>query len=323
MRASGAYVKRFYRKAYQDNLTGLAGMVAYNMLLSLLPLALIALYVGSRVLHSPDFQESVLGDLQRIFPNAAESTLNSALDRVRESTGRIGIAALVASVWIGASFWGALDTAFCRIYHCECRGWLRQKRFALLMLVVVLLFMAATVAVPTLQSILAQGTAKLPLGLSDVRGVVFGISLVAGLVLLFVVLCIIYWTVPNEPVPWLAVWPGALAATLAIGLVDYAFPAYLSNVSTIAALGTTLVFVLIVLLWFYALALIVLGGAVVNAIRFEDRALRGRLGQPPSAISAGPGAVPAPGSPAAAGEPARTPQPVGREEPERGARPLE
>jgi membrane protein len=286
MRAAWAYARRFYRKAYEDNVTGLAGMVAYNMLLSVLPLALIALFVGGQVLQSPDFQDSVLRDLRRIFPTATEATLTRAVDRIEGSTGSIGIAALVASVWIGASFWGALDTAFCRIYHCECRGWLRQKRFALAMLVVALLFMAATVAVPTLQSILVSGAAELPLGLADVNGIVFGLSLAAGLMLIFLILCVIYWRVPSESVPWLAVWPGALAATAAIGAVDYAFPAYLSNVSTIAQFGTTLVFVLIVLLWFYALAIIILGGAVVNAIRFEDRELRGRLGQPPSAVSA-------------------------------------
>jgi YihY family inner membrane protein len=269
MSRAGGWLKRFYRKAYEDNVTGLAGMVAYNMLLAVLPLALIALFVGGRVLSSPELEQSVLDDLRRIFPTAAENTLSTTLHRVEAGTGRIGIAALVASIWIGASFWGALDTAFCRIYHVRCRSWLQQKRFALAMLVVVLLFMAATVAVPTLQSILLSGAGRLPLGLSKVHGVVFAITLVAGLGLLFVTLAIIYRTVPNEPVPWRAVWPGALAATLAIGLVDYAFPAYLSNVNTIAQFGTTLVFVLIVLLWFYALALIILGGAVTNAMRYE------------------------------------------------------
>jgi membrane protein len=300
MQPAWRYVARFYRKAYEDNLTGLAGMVAYNLLLSVLPLALIALFVGGRILQSGHFQESVLEDLQQIFPSAAETTLTSALNRVRDSSGGIGIAALVASLWIGSSFWGAVDTAFCRIYHCECRSWLRQKRFALGMLVVVLLFMAATVAVPTLQSILVDGAETLPLGLSEVRGVIFGVSLAAGLVLLFGILCVIYWTVPNEPVPWLGIWPGALAATLAIGLVDYAFPVYLANVNTIARFGTTLVFVLIVLLWFYALAIIILGGAVINAMRFEDHELREPLGQPPSAM----------------------PVPLGGEEPAPGARPI-
>ena len=66
--------------------------------------------------------------------------------------------------------------------------------------------------------------------------------------------------------PWRAVWPGAIGATLAIGIVDYAFPAYLTNISTIARFGTTIVFILILLGWFYLLALIILGGAVVNAL---------------------------------------------------------
>jgi membrane protein len=262
-------IQRFYWKAYEDNITGLAGMVAYNLLLSILPLALVALFIAGQVLQSSDLEESVLRDLREVFPSVADTTLTGTLDRVKSLHGRIGIAALVASVWIGSSFWGALDTAFCRIYHVECRGWLRQKRFALLMLVVVLMFIAATVAVPTVQSILFKGAAQLPFGLADVGAVVFGLSLLAGLALLFVTLCLIYWTVPNEPVPWPAIWPGAAAATVAVAIVDYAFPAYLSNINTLSRVGTTLVFVLIVLLWFYAVAIIVLGGAIINAMRFE------------------------------------------------------
>jgi membrane protein len=282
----GAYVARFYRKAYEDNVTGLAGMVAYNLLLSVLPLALLALFIAGQVLSSATFERSVLDDLQRLFPSTAESTLRNALHRIQHSSGSLGVAALIASVWIGSSFWGALDTAFCRIYHVRCRGWLEQKRFALGMLVVVLLFMAATVLVPTLQSILVGGAAKLPLGLKDVRTLVFGVSLAVGLVVLWGILCLIYWRVPNDAVPWSAIWPGAAGATVAMAAVDYAFPFYLDHVNTIAQVGTTIVFVLIVLIWFYALAIIMLGGAVINAMRFEDLALRDRLGQPPSAAPA-------------------------------------
>jgi len=259
----------FWAKAYEDNLTGLGGMVAYNLLLSLFPLALLALFIAHQVLQSANLEQSVLQDLQRIFPSATDSTLSKALKGVRNASAQFGIVALVASVWIGSSFWGALDTAFCQIYHVRCRGWFEQKRFSIAMLGVVLLFMAATVAVPTLQSLLVSSTDDLPLGLSNVDGLVFAVSLAAGLTLLFLVLSLIYWAVPNRPVPWRAVWPGALGATVAIGVLDYAFPFYLSNISTIARFGTTFVFVLIVLLWFYALAVVVLAGAVLNALRFE------------------------------------------------------
>jgi membrane protein len=243
-------------------------MVAYNLLLSILPLALLALFIAGQIAQSGEFEKSILRDLRHLFPGAAESTLSNALRGVETSSTKIGVAALISSVWFGSSFWGALDTAFCRIYHFRCRTWLEQKRFALAMLVVVLLFMAATVAVPALQSILVKGAQQLPFGLARVRDVVFVLTLVGGVGLLFAILCLIYWTVPNRrPLRWSAIWPGAAGATAAITAVDYSFPFYLSRISTIGRIGTTLVFVLIVLLWFYAIAIIILGGATINAMR--------------------------------------------------------
>ena len=263
-------VKRFYRKAYEDNLTGLSAMIAYNLLLSLLPVTLLALFVAGRVLQSDEVERNVLADLRDLFPDTAESTLTDLLRGLRDYSTSLGIAALVASVWIGTSFWGALDTAFCRIYHVRCRSWVEQKRFGLAMLVVVLLFIFATVIIPTVQGLLTATAEELPFGLSDVPGLLFGVTLGVGLAVLFGTLCVIYWAVPNCSVPWHAIWPGALVTTIAIAIIDAAFPFYLSQISTIERVGTTLVFLVIVLLWFYALAITVLGGAVVNALRMRD-----------------------------------------------------
>jgi membrane protein len=261
-------VTAFWRKAFEDNLTGLASMVAYNLLLSIFPVALVALFIAGRVLRSPELQDSVLLDLEQLFPTAAETTLSEAVRRLQESSTTTGIVAIVAAIWFASSFWGALDTAFCRIYHRPCRSWVQQKLFALGMFAVVLLFIVASVAVPALQSLLVTGATDLPFGLSDVRGFVYGVTLAAGVGALFAALCATYALVPSGTIPWRCVWPGALGATAAMGIVDYGFPLYLQNVTTLRA-GTTFVFVLIALVWFYALAIILLAGAVVNELRFE------------------------------------------------------
>jgi membrane protein len=260
----------FWRKAYEDNVTGMAAMVAYNMILSVFPLALVGLFVAGRILASRNVEASVVDDLERLFPQAAESTLLDGLRRVRESSTTVGILAVVAATWFSCSFWGALDTAFCRIYHRECRTWVRQKLFALGMLGVVLLFFVASVAIPTLQGLVVRNTNDLPLGLGDVRGLVYAVTLAGGLVLLFAILCLIYWRVPRGSIPWRSIWPGAALSLAGMAIVDYCFPLYLKNVTTLRV-GTSFVFVLIVLVWFYALALILLAGAVVNELRFEAR----------------------------------------------------
>jgi membrane protein len=264
-----SYVKAFVRKAYGDNITGQAAMVAYNMLLSILPLALLALFIAGQVLGSGELEGRVLNDLEQLFPNTKGSTLRSLLDGLEHNSTSLGIVALVTGVWFGSSFWGALDTACCRIYAVRCRTWVEQKRFALAMLVVVLLFMAATIVVPFVQSVLIAGKRNLPFGLDHLGALVYVGTLGLGLLVLFGILCLIYRAVPNTTVPWRAIWPGAAAATGAIAVVDYAFPLYLSHISTIADFGNTFAFIAIVLVWFYVLAIILLGGAIINALRLS------------------------------------------------------
>ena len=73
-----------------------------------------------------------------------------------------------------------MDTAFCRIYHVECRGWLEQKRFALVMLLVVTLFLAASVVIPTLEGVLVSSAGDLPFGLSRINGIASVLLLIAA-----------------------------------------------------------------------------------------------------------------------------------------------
>lgn len=259
----------FWHRAYQENITGMAAMVAYNLLLSLFPFALLLLFVFGQILNSSDFEATVIRDLQELFPETEQDKLESALDRVRDSSTEIGIVAVVAGVWIGASFWGAMDTAFCRIYHVECRGWVEQKRFSLLMLLVAAVFLAASVSIPAIESLLLGGVEDLPFGLSGIE-LLPNLTLIAGSLLIsFGILSLIYWVVPKGHLPWRGVWPGALFVAVAGGVANVIFPFYLVNLSTIGELGRIVSFVLVAMIWFYVLALGLLAGAVINALRFE------------------------------------------------------
>jgi YihY family inner membrane protein len=264
-------MREFGQIVWNANVTGLSSMLAYNLMLGVVPLALLGLFITGQVLASPSAQAAVEHDLQDIFPGTTKSTLDSLLNHVAHSTPTTGVLALVASLWLASSFWGSLDTAFSRIYGCSSRPWLAQKRFALTMVVVMVLFMLATVAVPTLQSFIKAGAEHLPFTLRHVHGTVYIVSLVFSLVVLFGCLATIYVRVPNRRIPWHAVWPGALAATVLIGIVDFAFPVYLTSISTIARFGTTIVFIVIVLGWFYVVSLIILAGAVMNSVALRHR----------------------------------------------------
>jgi membrane protein len=263
------WLTAFWNRAYRENVTGMAAMVAYNLMLAVFPFTLLVLFIGGQVLKIHGVETSVLTDLQRLFPNTESTTLADVLERIENNSATIGIAAFVGSVWIGASFWGAMDTAFCRIYHVPCRGWFEQKRFSFAMLGVVLLFIAASIFVPTLESTLVSSTDNLPFGLSGVEVLDKILLLGAALLITFGICSVIFVAVPKAPVPWRSVWPGALFVTFGAGLANWLFPLYLTNVSSLSKFGSTLGFVLIALLWFYVLSLALMAGAVINSLRFE------------------------------------------------------
>ena len=263
------WLRAFWERAYRENVTGLSAMVAYNLMLAVFPFALLVLFVFGQVLKIGGVEASVLDDLQRLFPNVEQETLSDVLSRIEDNSTTIGIAAFAGSLWIGASFWGAMDTAFCRIYHVECRGWIEQKRFSFAMLGVVLLFIAASIVLPTMEGALVSSTDTLPFGLSDIKAIDTVLLLGATVVITFLICCVIFWAVPKGHMPWRDVWPGAVFVTFCAVIANWLFPVYLSNVSSLSRFGSTVGFVLITLVWFYALSLALLAGAVINSLRHE------------------------------------------------------
>lgn len=263
------WLQAFWTRAYSENITGLSGMVAYNLMLAIFPFAFLVLFIFSQVLRINGVEDGIFNDLQRLFPDAEQNTLNDILSAIRSNSTTLGLAAAVGSLWIGASFWGAMDTAFCRIYHVECRGWWEQKRFSLGMLLVVALFLLGSVLLPAVEGALIRQTENLPFGLNEVQSLDNAVLLSVTLTLNFVVAAVIYWAVPKGHMPWRAVWPGAIFTTLVAGLANWLFPVYLANVSALNRFGSTVGFILIALLWFYLVALTMLAGAVINSLRHE------------------------------------------------------
>jgi membrane protein len=262
------YLRAFWERAYRENVTGLAAMVAFNLALAVFPFALLLLFIFGQVLESADLQEAVTDDLRGLFPAVEQTDVENALNRIRANSTTIGIVAVLGTLWIGASFWGAMDTAFCRIYHVQCRGWFEQKRFALGMLFVVTLFLAASVIIPVAENALTSSATDLPFGLDEVGFLRTLALLVAALGATFAICCLIYYVVPKGHVPWRGVWPGALFVTAATAIANAVFPFYLTQ-SSLDRVGGALGFILVALLWFYFVALALMAGAVINALRYE------------------------------------------------------
>src|SRR5690606_9660385 len=74
------WLRAFWHRAYRENITGMAAMVAYNLALALFPFALLVLFIFGQVLGSGDIEESVVNDLQGIFPAVEQDELERAIE---------------------------------------------------------------------------------------------------------------------------------------------------------------------------------------------------------------------------------------------------
>jgi uncharacterized BrkB/YihY/UPF0761 family membrane protein len=144
-----------------------------------------------------------------------------------------------------------------------------QKRFSLVMLAGLVILLAASVAVPTIESAALAGAEDLPWGLDELGLIRTAIVVVGGFTVTFGIVSFIYWAVPKGHMPWSSVWPGALFFSTAAGIANYVFPLYLTTVSDLDRLGGQLGLVIVALLWFYAVSLGLLAGAVINSLRHE------------------------------------------------------
>ena len=208
------------------------GMVAYNLLLSVFPLALLALFIagpGARE-RRPRGQRApgpaaAVPDARPTTRSPTRSTASATPRpasaswrwwRASGSARRSGARSTprsAASTTCAAAAGSSRSASRSRCSWSCCCSWRRPWRCR------------------RSRACCVSSADDLPLGLSDVDGPHLRASrCVAGLLLLFAVLCLIYWAVP-EPARSRGGRSGRArsAATVAIGIVDYAFPAYLSN----------------------------------------------------------------------------------------------
>src|SRR5947209_3176004 len=99
----GRAIKLFWKLADSASLTGNAAMLAYNMLVGVIPVALLSLFVAGQVLSSESIERSVLSDLQEVFPGTTEPTLIRLLGQIRGSTATTGMLPLIVSLWLRSS----------------------------------------------------------------------------------------------------------------------------------------------------------------------------------------------------------------------------
>ncbi|AKH97019.1 YihY/virulence factor BrkB family protein [Halanaeroarchaeum sulfurireducens] len=238
----------------EEKITFLAASVAFYAFVSIIPLLLISLAIGSLV-GGQAFADQIIvlveGQLSEQGVTVVEQALSGSAGR-----GTASVVSLVTLTWSAIKVVRGLDLAFDEVYGSEPETSLAQQIInGLIVLGIVGL---AVVAMIGLGMLLARPSL---VGVPFI-GVLGWVGLTVGLFLIFLPF---YYVLPPVDVSVKEILPGALVAGVGWLLLQAGFQLYAANAGQYQAYGF-LGAVLLFIMWMYFASVLILLGAVVNTV---------------------------------------------------------
>lgn len=258
----------FVQKFRHDWSLVFAGMLAFNLLIAILPMAITLFGILGLVLgNHPDLRNRIKNHIVSAFPPKANDGLreiiNMAFKQLYHDAGIILAFGILFAIIGSSRLFVAIDRCLTIIYRVEERPFMKKYLLAIGMLFLFLILIP-----------LMMGASSAPSLLLDViptAGRRFGLY-IAGLLLslffTFLLFEIIYLIVPNKKMTFKNTWCGAIVAAGALQLFMILFPLYVKK--AMASYTGQIGFVIILLLFLFYAATILILGAQINAFFFEN-----------------------------------------------------
>jgi membrane protein len=259
-------LKRSFKEISDDHLTLVAGGVAYTWFLALFP-GLIAAVLIYGLVTSPSEVSSQVSNLASGLPHNAQTLLTSQLKgitRTHNSGAGIGVIISIAlALWSASAGMAGLVEALNIAYdEDEERNFVVKRGLAVLLTIGFIVFIAVAIGLvavfPVVLSNLGSGIL-----VTILAQVVRWVVLVAAAVL---ALGLLYRVGPDRDAPaikWLSL--GSVIATVIWIIASVAFSVYVDKFGSYGKTYGALAGVVVLLLWFWITALVVLLGAEINS----------------------------------------------------------
>ena len=235
----------------------MAAGVAYYAFLSIFPLLLGLIALFGFFLPSVNLQDELLKYVGDNIPGAT-NILEQNIASIIELRGAMGVMSTVLFFWGASAMFRAISRAINRAWDIrQYRNFFIRKARELGMVFGIGILFLLSLGASTIILIL-RGVLNLPA--ADLIVVDVGSRLVAFLLILAVFL-LLYKFIPNTRTYWRYIWPGALLAAVLFEIARTLFVFYLENFANYQLIYGTIASIIVLLVWIYYSAFIVILGA--------------------------------------------------------------
>jgi YihY family inner membrane protein len=262
----------FINKFNNDWVMNFAGIMAYNLMMAILPIAIALLGITGLILNGNKSIETNIITQSANIPGL-QSVLQLAIKQLSKDAGILLIIAIITALFGGSRLFVTLEGILDILYRVRPRTIIRQNLIAIGMLVIFIILIPIMVlasAIPSffvalLSSSILKSIPFINNLTSGVGALIIGgiASVAVGLLLAFILFEVIYIVVPNQKISWSNSWRGAAFSAVLLEIFLVAFPFYVTHF--LGGYGGQIGLVIILLVFFYYFAVILLLGGEVNA----------------------------------------------------------
>ncbi len=279
--SKGKMLLGLWQKASNDWIFNLSAELAYNLLMSIFPILVALLGIAGLILSqvSPGTEQSVMNGVANGLGGSSgpgHTVVSVVQSQLKRSAGITFLVGIVTSIWFGSRLFVTMEGNLSIVFRLRQRNLIRQN----LMAIGMMLIYAVLVPFIALASALSTAVvhALFPSGNGGIGG--FLIQIAGYVIDLFVGVLLfgaIYIVVPNRKVNLREIWKGTLVASVLLVVYEIIFPLYESHFLHPGNYGSIAGFAIVILVFFYYFAFILLLGAEVNSYAAGQRKTQGDL----------------------------------------------
>lgn len=238
----------------ERNITFLAASFAYYAFVSLFPLLILALTVGT-LLGGKEFSTTLIDAASQFLSKEGSAIVDRTLTNSSGSTGA-SIVSIILLVWSSLKLFRGLVISFEEVYQrFPDTGIVEQVKKGLVTLVAVVLGIALMVGIGTVLG------SSLFVNVPHI-GTIASVVLLLGLVFVFFPL---YYVLPPVDMSFREALPGTIFAALGWLVLQAGFQLFLGGAGKYGLTGI-LGAIIVFLTWLYFAGIIILAGAAVNLV---------------------------------------------------------
>lgn len=256
--------KMLFKRTMEHDVSGMAAQLAFFFLLSVFPLLI---FLFTLVPYLPITEDYIITYLSEYVPEESMAIITSQLDRIMTSNSTLLSVGIIGTLWTASNALNGITKAFNVAYDIvDTRKYFFTRLISMALTIGMIFVFLLALLLPVFGRQIAiyifshLGIDQAFLDIWD------AVRWVLSTLVLFIMFLILYRVFPSVKLKRRLVLPGALFATVGWTIGSVGFSYYVNNFGNYSNTYGSLGGIIILMLWFYMLAFVIILGGEINAM---------------------------------------------------------